>query len=153
MAKNYFTSHFVHQWKYPSASAVIKISDYLTVTILARTSTFYFYKSTYKFFSYNWLIFTNNYIIYICKNNVSNSFHFLLSKTQNPLLTHPAMTMQPSWSTMSTSSGEGGEQKRCWNICKMDSTVFGVSFRETARWLSVRMVFVEIRFDSLAIKI
>lgn len=65
MAKNYFTSHFVHQWKYPSASAVIKISDYLTVTILARTSTFYFYKSTYKFFSYNWLIFTNNYIIYI----------------------------------------------------------------------------------------
>ena len=63
------------------------------------------------------------------------------------------MIMQPSWSTMSTSRPEGGEQNRCWKICRMDSTVLGVSCRATARWPKVRMVLVEMRVDSLSNKV
>lgn len=59
------------------------------------------------------------------------------------------MIMEPSWSTISRSSCEGGEQNRCWKIWSTDSTVLGVSFRATAMCPRVRIVLVEIRLDSL----
>ena len=64
-------------------------------------------------------------------------------------LTHPAMMRQPNWSTINTSSSDGGEQNRCWKICNTDSCVLGVSLSTTATCPKVRMVFLEIRLDSL----
>lgn len=41
-----------------------------------------------------------------------------------------ARTMQPNWSTMSTSSCcEGGRQKRCWKNCRIDSVVLAIPAR------------------------
>ena len=68
-------------------------------------------------------------------------------------LTHPAIIIHPSWSTISTSSAEGGEQNLCWNICRTDSTVLEVSCSDTATWPRVRIVLVEINVDSLEMEI
>jgi len=59
------------------------------------------------------------------------------------------MIKQPSWSTIRTSTAEGGVQNRCWKICKTDSTVRGVSFNVTAMCPSVRIVLSRITVDSL----
>ncbi|TNN54427.1 hypothetical protein EYF80_035336 [Liparis tanakae] len=48
------------------------------------------------------------------------------------VLTLPVMTMQPSWSMMSTSSWDGGWQNFCCRICRMGSITLGVSLRATA---------------------
>ena len=68
---------------------------------------------------------------------------------QKQTRTQSAMMRQPSWSTIRTSMAEGGEQNRCWNICRTDSTVRGVSFSVTAMWPSVRIVLSRIIVDSL----
>ncbi len=59
------------------------------------------------------------------------------------------MTRHPSWSTMRTSSGDGGWQKRCLKNCKIDSVVLGTDLRATATCPRAKTVFLEIRLDSL----
>ena len=89
------------------------------------------------------------YILLSCLIKYQNLRFLILIEQEKRLHTHPAIIIHPSWSTMRTSSDDGGLQNRCCRICRMDSTVFGVSFSPTARWPRVRIVLVEIRVDSL----
>lgn len=65
------------------------------------------------------------------------------------LLTLPVMTMQPSWSMISTSSWEGGWQNFCCRIWRMGSITLGVSRNATAMWPKARMVWSGIKWASL----
>lgn len=76
--------------------------------------------------------------------------YYALVRCNHCVLTFPVMTIQPSWSTMSTSSCDGGWQNFCWRICKMCSMTFGVSLKATAIWPSARMLWSGIRWASLA---
>ena len=80
----------------------------------------------------------------------SGRYLLVLFKSNIIVLTFPVMTIQPSWSMMSTSSGDGGWQNFCWRICRMYSMTLGVSLRATAMWPSPRMVWSGMRWASLA---
>jgi len=80
---------------------------------------------------------------------VSSNVRQLLHRYKKTISTQSAMIRQPSWSTIRTSMAEGGVQKRCWNICRTDSTVRGVSFNVTAMCPRVRIVLSKIIVDSL----
>ena len=72
-----------------------------------------------------------------------------LQLTEILIFTLPVMTMQPSWSTMSTSSWEGGWQNFCCRIWRMGSITLGVSRKATEMWPKALMVWSGIKWASL----